>query len=395
VREAARSFEAGRADLQAKPAVDLPNLSLSVGDPTLFGNLPVDERVVAAVQEQLLSQKSNGYPPSTGYPAACEAIAKRHSLPSHQLSKSDVIITSGCSGALAIAIPTLADPGDNVLIPRPGFSLYEVICSNSGIEARFYRLDGDRQWEADLADLERQIDGRTRAIIVNNPSNPCGSNYSAQHLAEIAAVAARHRLPIIADEIYGGIVFAPAKFVPLAAVAPDLPIVSVGGLAKQFLCPGWRLGWIVLYDRHGRLARVRSGMVSMSQVILGANSLVQAALPQIFATVPSAYFEKLSATLAEQGRYFSDAISKIRGFRAIEPQGAMYLLIRIDTAAFRDVPNDVSFCQMLLAEQNVSVLPGKVFGAPNHFRVVVCAPRSVMEAVIARIAAFATRHAAA
>lgn len=94
------------------------------------------------------------------------------------------------------------------------------------------------------------VDTRTRLIVVNNPSNPCGSVYCKRHLYEILSFARKHRLPIVADEIYGDIVFQGNEFVPLATLSTEVPILSVGGLAKQHLVPGWRLGWIAIHDRN-------------------------------------------------------------------------------------------------------------------------------------------------
>jgi len=120
------------------------------------------------------------------------------------LSEEDVIITSGCSGALEIAIVVLANETENILVPAPGFSLYQTICDSKGIEPRYYRLlvckestnsihsthhtahtrllKPEKNWEIDLDHLKTLIDKDTRAILVNNPSNPCGSVYTRQHL---------------------------------------------------------------------------------------------------------------------------------------------------------------------------------------------------------------------
>jgi tyrosine aminotransferase len=92
------------------------------------------------------------------------------------------VIANGASGALDIVIGAIANEHDNILIPTPGFSLYETLCGNRGIEGRFYRLDPSKDWETDIEHMTSLIDERTRAIIVNNPSNPCGSVYSKQHL---------------------------------------------------------------------------------------------------------------------------------------------------------------------------------------------------------------------
>jgi tyrosine aminotransferase len=159
-----------------------------------------------------------------------------------------------------MAIGVLADEGQNILVPMPGFSLYETLASSKGIECKFYKLLPQRKWEADLEHLESLIDQKTACIILNNPSNPCGSVYSEAHLKGFLRIAEKHNLPIIADEIYADMVFTGEKHIPLASIESNVPILSCGGLAKRFLVPGWRIGWICIYDRHARFANVRIGL---------------------------------------------------------------------------------------------------------------------------------------
>lgn len=118
-----------------------------------------------------------------------------------------MILTSGCSHAIDLSICVLARRGQNILIPRPGFPLYKTLTSVYGINFKQYNLIASDDWKIDLQHLESLIDDNTAAIIVNNPSNPCGSVYSKQHLLDIISVAERHRKPIIADEIYDKFVF--------------------------------------------------------------------------------------------------------------------------------------------------------------------------------------------
>eukprot|EP01122_Echinamoeba_exundans_P006635 TRINITY_DN1905_c1_g1_i5.p1 TRINITY_DN1905_c1_g1~~TRINITY_DN1905_c1_g1_i5.p1 ORF type:complete len:204 (+),score=26.41 TRINITY_DN1905_c1_g1_i5:67-612(+) len=112
-------------------------LSLSIGDPTVFGNLVVPPEIERALVQNINSHNYNGYTLSHGYPSAKQTIASKYSLPEAPLTADDVIIASGCSGALEIAIGALVNEGDNVLIPAPGFSLYQTICAFRGAESRF------------------------------------------------------------------------------------------------------------------------------------------------------------------------------------------------------------------------------------------------------------------
>ena len=121
-----------------------------------------------------------------------------------KVTSDDVILCSGCSCALDIAISTLADDGQNILVPRPGFPLYTTLSAGLGIQTREYDLLPDHDWMVDLGHMESLIDHNTAAIIVNSPSNPCGSVFSPAHLRQILDIAERHKVPIIGESTLPG-----------------------------------------------------------------------------------------------------------------------------------------------------------------------------------------------
>jgi len=173
----------------------------------LLDNIPHDTLLIvnyscnAAIIAHLNGYKANGYGPSNGLLAAREALAKHYSSSDAPLTSKDVFITSGCSDALNISIGVLCNEGQNILLPMPGFSLYETLASSKGIDCKFYPLLPEQNWQVDLEALEGLIDDNTAAILINNPSNPCGSNYSREHLLEILKTASRHSLPIISEYV--------------------------------------------------------------------------------------------------------------------------------------------------------------------------------------------------
>ncbi|MES1914291.1 MAG: hypothetical protein MHM6MM_006381 [Cercozoa sp. M6MM] len=376
--------------MRLQGSADKPVIPLSIGDPTVFGNLPFSESVSNAVISAVKGGESNGYVPAVGIEATRAAIAERFSRDGAELTAQDVVLASGASGALDLALCALcsSERNDNILLPSPGFSLYSTLCERYGVEIRKYPLVPEQDWNVDVAAMEALIDENTRAILVNNPSNPCGSVYSAEHLREILAVAEKHCLPIITDEIYADMVFSGETFVPMASLTSEVPILSVGGLAKQFLVPGWRMGWVLIHDRHGRFAEVRAALAKLATLILGPNSLCQAAIPEIFSETEPEFYAELNATLERHTKLLVDRIAAIPGLTPIVPKGAMYLMIKVDIAKFRNINNDVDFARRLLNEQFVFVLPGKCFGADNFFRVVTCPPPEKLAEACDRIAAF-------
>jgi len=242
--------------------------------------------------------------------------------------------------------------------------------------------------------MSELVDAKTRAIVINNPSNPCGSVFSEAHLKEILKFALEHRLVIIADEIYANITFEKHKFTPIASLSTEVPVLSIGGLAKQYCVPGWRVGWILIHDRNGILKEVRDGLLRMSRLILGANSIVQHSIPSILHKTDKTYYKNLNLQLQDQAEAFISELRgvKVPGVKVIEPQGAMYCMLEIDSSKFHDIKDAFEFSQKLLNEEYVFVLPGTCFRAPRHVRCVFLAPKKILKEAAARIRTFCIRH---
>jgi tyrosine aminotransferase len=177
-----------------------------------------------------------------------------------KISSEQVIVANGCSGALELALTALLDDDSILIVPNPGFPLYQVICESHGASVLSYNLLADQGWQCDLQHLETLLQQdrhhnkrkKIRGMVVTNPSNPTGSVYSRQHLADICQLAQRYYIPIIADEVYGDLTFgSDNEFHSLADVAQEfeVPVIVASGIGKQYLVPGWRLGWLVFHDK--------------------------------------------------------------------------------------------------------------------------------------------------
>jgi len=151
----------------------------------------------------------------------------------------------------------------------------------------FYRLDPRKNWEADLVDLESKICAKTKAILVNNPSNPCGSCWSKEHQEAILALCDKHKIPLICDEVYHGLSYdAERPFHSFGNLTSTVPIICCSAISKIFCVPGWRLGWSIFYNHHGYFDDVIDHMGKQTMIVLHPNSLVQAALPRILSETP-------------------------------------------------------------------------------------------------------------
>lgn len=283
-----------------------------------------------------------------------------------------------------------------MLLPRPGFPLCQVLCDYHGVEPRYYDLAPDRDWEIDLDSVAAAADERTCALVVNNPSNPCGSVFSAQHLKDVLSLAEELRLPVIADEVYTDMSFGDT-YVSCASVSPNVPILAVSALSKRWVAPGWRMGWVTVHDAHGafREGGVQDTLLKICQVTLGPAAPLQAAVPAIIGggSAEDKWKTGVLGALEESAQYCIERCKSVPGLEvASNPQGTMYLMVRVRTDEYRDIDGAVEFAGALLQEESVAVLPGECFFYPGFIRVVFCASLDILEEAWDRIDAFCRRR---
>ncbi|TEB18349.1 transferase [Perkinsus sp. BL_2016] len=378
--------------MQTKPKVNLPLISLSIGDPTIYGNFRPPENLLYTLAESIGGPvKMHGYPHSAGTSEARKAVAEYLSLDGRSIEAHDVFLTCGCSQAIDLTLTALANPGESeILIPRPGFSLYRALLDSKNVAWKYYDLDPNRKWEVDIAGLKRQVSDKTQGILINNPSNPCGSNFSKEHLEALIDFAGERNIPILADEIYAHMTFN-GQFHSLATISRGrVPVIHLGGTAKRFMIPGWRIGWVGIFDSdRSRLQEIKQGISDLSMLSLGPSSILQATLPSLLRDTSPDYYRNNLEMMRINAETIKDRLGSIAGLRVIPADGTMYILVEIDTAKFK-VTDDVEFSKLLLEEQAVFVLPGQCFQIPNFFRIVITAPLSQIVEACDRIDKFCT-----
>lgn len=339
-------------------------LFLNIGDPLEF-DFSTPPHLIAAV-EKALRDGRNGYAPSQGVPEAVEAVraeAARKGIRNVQ----SVFLTSGVSEALDICLTALVNEGENVLTPKPDYPLYSAVLARLGARPNPYLLDENNDWEPDLEDIARRIDSGTRAIIVGNPNNPTGAVYSRHTLERIAEIARQHNLVLFSDEIYDKLILDGEPHTSLAALTPDVAVVTFNGLSKSYLVPGWRVGWGIV---SGNAAAVKPYVEGIHQLLRARLCSTQ---PQQFAVRPALegpqdHLEEVREKLRKRRDLTVDACRATPHMSCVAPRGAFYAFPRID------IPDtDEHFAKQLLAEKHVLVVHGTGFGqAPGtqHFRIV-------------------------
>ncbi|KPI84440.1 putative Tyrosine aminotransferase [Leptomonas seymouri] len=373
-------------------------LRLSIGDPTVDGNLKTPEIVTEAVVDVVRSGNFNGYPPCVGADNVRQVVAAYWRRFCQTKSRKEVvqwdqvIITSGVSHAIVLALTALCDEGDNVLVCAPSFPQYKSVCDSYNIECRYYSLDSSKHWECDLNQAAGLVDERTKAFIIINPSNPCGSNFSRAHLNEIIEFCEFRQLPLISDEIYAEMVLHNDLFTSVADFDTDVPRLVLGGTAKYQVCPGWRVGWSILVDRKGVASEWNDGMARLSQLISGVNSLCQEAIARTLLDCPRTNTEHLVAQLEAGAKVYDRLLEHDIGLSFDVPNASMFVMLKVDFSYFKDIETDMDFYEMLLDEENVQVLPGEIFGVHGFVRATVSRPPEVLNEAVDRIIEFCERH---
>ncbi|XP_046842531.1 tyrosine aminotransferase-like isoform X5 [Xenia sp. Carnegie-2017] len=175
-----------------------------------------------------------------------------------------------------------------------------------------YIVDAEPEngWEVDLDDMASLIDERTKLIVVVNTSNPCGSVYKRKHLEIILNIAEKYRVPVLCDEVYAHVTFGKEPFHSMGSLTKNVPVLVVGGIAKRFLVPGWRIGWIVIHDRNDSFGfKIRQALRRLCQVIVGPCSVIRAALPTILSDCPTQFFEKTLNLMKKTSNIFYESLS--------------------------------------------------------------------------------------
>src|SRR5712692_2897284 len=250
---------------------------LNIGDPVAFGF-----QTPAHIQEALkraIADGHNGYGPSAGILAGREAVAEEQARHGWRVSPDRVLLTSGASEGIDLALNALVNPSEEVLVPVPTYPLYTAVLAKIGARPVNYPLDPAHGWQPDLSQFPALINNKTRAIVVINPNNPTGAVYSTDTQRGLLEIAERHGLVVLTDEVYADLAF-DGPVPPLGSLDPKAAVISFGSLSKGFLVPGWRTGWVAVGQTNrldGVLAAMRKladgrlcSPAPMQQVVVAA-----------------------------------------------------------------------------------------------------------------------------
>jgi aspartate aminotransferase len=325
-------------------------ISFGIGEP----DMQPPPHAIAAYEEAL-EAGHNKYCPSAGIPELREALAERARPHAPEVRASDVVVTAGSTGGLLATMLGFVNAGDEVLVPDPGFVLYAPHAKMAGGVPVRYPVRMERGFVPRIEDLEERVTGRTRALVLNNPSNPTGGCFPAKAADELAEFAERRNLLVVSDEAYDHFTYGQAHATMLGRVRN---LVYVNTFSKTYAMTGWRLGWLVAEPANAEVLK----RVTYHMVASPPTPTQHAALAAL--TGPQDFVAHMVRTFRERRDAMVERIRRIPRMHVVEPQGAFYAFPKVEAP----VPDDQLALELLKA--GVVVTPGSAFGprGAGHLR---------------------------
>ncbi len=374
----------------ARRALELERLghdiiSLNIGNPYAFG-FRTPETMRLAMIENL--RNSEGYVHQKGiFPAREAIVMQQQERGVRGVSAEEVFIGNGVSELIDLCLRALLNPGDEVLVPTPDYPLWTAAVNLNTGRAVHYPCRSEDAFVPDPAEIESLVTRRTRAIVIVNPNNPTGAVYPREVLQAIAAIAERHRLVVLADEIYDQILYDGAEFVPMATLVHDTLCCTMSGLSKVYRACGYRVGWAVFSGDTENAADYLAALELLSSLRLCSNVAGQWAVQTALGGYQSIReLTRPGGRLYESRRTILDGVAASKYLRLARPMGALYSFVEVRPDVLPDF-DDQAFALELLEGKHVLVAPGVSFNFPHHncFRITNLPESEVLRTVFARI----------
>jgi aspartate aminotransferase len=357
-------------------------IALSVGEP----DFPTPEPICAAACAAIRRGETK-YTAVDGSPALKQAVIEKFRRENGlEFAPDEILISSGAKQSCYNACLALLGAGDEVVIPAPCWVSYPDMVRLADAHPVIVPTDSAHGFKMTPEQLEAAITDATRALILNSPCNPTGAAYDRADWEGLGAVLRRHpRVTIIVDEIYEHLFWGEAAFCSLASACPDLVLrtLTVNGVSKAYAMTGWRIGYAA-----GPADVIRAMTTIQSQSTTNASTISQAAATAALLGDQDCVAEMCAAFKARQ-RFVIDRLNDLPGINCWEGPGTFYVFpdIREALAALK-LADDVEFCQRLLSDRGVALVPGSAFVAPGHIRLSFASDMKTLDSALDRIGNF-------
>ncbi|MGX4669423.1 pyridoxal phosphate-dependent aminotransferase [Cerasibacillus sp. JNUCC 74] len=360
-------------------------IALGAGEPDF--NTP--ESILQAAEEAM-KQGMTKYTPSGGIVELKEAIIAKFKADNNLVyEKEQIIVTTGAKHALYTLFQVILNEGDEVIVPAPYWVSYPEQVKLAGGVPVFVPAKEENAFKVTSEELELAITDKTKAIIINSPSNPTGMMYSKEELEQLGEICLKHNILIVSDEIYEKLIYSEDPHVSIAQLSPVLKeqTVVVNGVSKSHSMTGWRIGYAA------GPANIIKAMTSLaSHSTSNPTSIAQYAALAAY-KMDGEFSEKMKHVFSERLEKLYQLITEMPGVTCIKPKGAFYLFPNVTEAVrangFKNVDD---WASALLEEEKVALIPGTGFGAPNNIRLSYATSIEALEEAANRIKRFIKTH---
>lgn len=350
---------------KAMKAEGIDAVGFGTGEPDF--DTPDDIKAAAV---DALNRGITKYTPASGTldlkKAVCRKLLRDNGL---TYQPSDIVISNGAKHSLTNIFTAICNPGDEVIIPAPFWVSYPEMVALADGESVILNTTEENEFKISAADFENAITDKTRAIIINSPSNPTGSVYTEEELRAIAEVAVKHNIYVISDEVYEHLVYDGDKHISIASFGEDIKklTIVVNAMSKTYAMTGWRIGYTACEKE---LATVMANI--QSHATSNPNSFAQAA-SSVALDGSLDCVNMMKAEFKKRRDYMFERINSIEGVSCIKPRGAFYIMMNIDkiigrTLYGKKINGSDDFAELFLEKALVAIVPCSGFGADNYLR---------------------------
>lgn len=375
------------AKAKAMQAQGINVISFGVGEPDF--NTP--ENIIKAAVEAM-EKGLTRYTAASGYPKFKEAICKKLKEDNHlDYTPDQIIVSNGAKHSLYNALQAICNPGDEVIIPVPYWVSYVELVRMSDAVPVFVECTEENEFKLKKEDLEAALTEKTKAIILNSPSNPTGSVYTREELEVIADFAVANNIIVIADEIYEKLVYDGAEHISIASLNEDIKdlTIVVNGMSKAYAMTGWRIGYTA---SNKEIAKIMGNV--QSHATSHPNTIAQYASIEALLGDNSSVV-KMCEAFDERRKYMVERINQMEGVSCITPKGAFYVMMNISKLIGKEIKGrkingSMDLSELLLDEAQVAVVPGIAFGVDQFIRLSYANSMENIKAGLDRIEAIIT-----
>ncbi len=353
------------AKAKAMKADGIDVISFGAGEPDFNTPLPIQKEGIRAIEEGLTR-----YTPASGIAELKEAICKKLETDNNLIYETqNIIVSSGAKHSIYNALMAIINPGDEVIISVPYWVSYPQMVKIASGEPVFIQTKEENDFKFNVDDLDNVLTDKTKAIILNSPSNPTGAIYTKDELAAIANWAVENNVFIISDEIYEKLIYDDLKHVSIANLGDKIKelTIVINGMSKAYAMTGWRIGYAAA---HENIAKIMSNI--QSHTTSNPCSISQ------YASIEGLTGEQESVSemkkhFEERRNYMAETVNSIKGLSCKKPKGAFYIMINFrelkgKTIGGQKINNSLEFAKLLLEKGKVAVVPGIGFGDDDYIR---------------------------